>query len=99
MTSLHLIRRRDRLEFKVGRNAVLYRSQKSGVRYMTKPTVQLGSMPASPAGMADLMITPTASLPTVILSQSGLTLAAGAVGWRLGAIAAGGGFPVRHCNV
>jgi len=48
MTSLHLIRRRIRPEFKAGRNAALYRSQRSAARHTSK-TSRSGSVPG-PAG-------------------------------------------------
>lgn len=47
MTSLHLIRRRDRLEFKTERNAVLYRSTRSAVRHTTKTSRGTGQRPCS----------------------------------------------------
>ena len=49
MTSLHLIRRRDRLEFKAERNAVLYRPRRSAVWHTTKTSRGTGQRPC-PAG-------------------------------------------------
>ena len=100
MTSLHLIRRRDRMEFKAGRNAALYRSQRSGARDTTKN--QPGSWAASlarPSGTANPVISPTASTTGRILSHPDLTPGIGEVDGRLGTKAADPEVPVRHRNV
>jgi hypothetical protein len=50
VASLYLIRRRDRLECKTGRDTALYRSQKYGGRYTTKNSRRAwhGPRPAQP---------------------------------------------------
>lgn len=86
MTSLHLIRRRDRMEFKAGRNAAPYRSQRSDVRDTTNN--QSWSWAASPArltGTASPLIRLTASAMGKLLSNADPTPGTGATAGRLGA--------------
>jgi hypothetical protein len=47
VTSLRLIRHVGRLEFQAGRDAELYRSQRSGGRYTTRTNCRAGQDPRS----------------------------------------------------